>query len=156
MNENELVRYTIGGKLTYITETQAGEIVTMAPAAIDTIYERWAAGLAGPAETLRALCADLAWVDAALNPLEQRKQAIRNSISEIINTLDNQRTDLAGFGRLEMTAPVLTTSYDKQHLDRLIIELTEAGEHTIAQRVAGCRKESARADGLRITREKQR
>jgi len=80
------------------------------------------------------------------------RDVMRDQLSQIVGRMGG-RASVAGFGKLELTAPSLARSYDKKRLDQLIIDLaTDAPE--LAQLVAACRTESPRAGSLRITREK--
>lgn len=106
-----------------------------------------------PAEHLAERCADLAMVEEQIAPLEAQRQAIRADISAIIEAIGTQ--ELEGFGRLEITAPALIVSYDRQKVERLILALIDEGRSDIAQRISATKKESARAGSLRITREKE-
>lgn len=116
-------------------------------------YEQWLEGYITPEEALRALLSDLGEVESELQPLEAEKQVLRARISEVVDRIGG-KAEIAGFGRLEITAPVKTASYDRKALDALMLELFERNELELARRIAACRQESARAGGLRITREK--
>lgn len=101
-------------------------------------------------DILRALCYDLGEVESQIAPLEAERQQLRDKISLVLARMGN-KAELAGFGKLELTAPAVVHSYDKKRLDELLIALAgEAPE--IAERLAQCRTESARIGGLRITR----
>jgi hypothetical protein len=105
-----------------------------------------------PEARLGALCYDLAQLEERIAPLEAERQAIRAEISTIIEAIGTQ--ELEGFGRLEITAPALVVSYDRQKVERLMLALIDEGRSEIAERISAARKESARAGSLRITRDK--
>ncbi len=117
-----------------------------------TIFDDWRDGTISDVEALHALASDLGEIESQLAPLEAERQNLRDQLSQVVNHLGG-RASVAGFGKLELTAPSLAKSYDKKRLDQLIIDLaTDAPE--LAQLVAACRTESPRAGSLRITREK--
>ena len=117
-----------------------------------TIFDDWRDGTISDVEALHALASDLGEIESQLAPLEAERQNLRDQLSQIVGRLGG-RASVAGFGKLELTAPSLARSYDKKRLDQLIIDLaTDAPE--LAQLVAACRTESPRAGSLRITREK--
>ena len=111
-----------------------------------------AATYVGPEARLGALCYDLAQLEDRIAPLEAERQAIRAELSMVIEQLGPQ--DIDGFGRLEITAPALVVSYDRQRMDRLMLALIDEGRPELAERISTARKESARAGSLRITRQK--
>lgn len=118
-----------------------------------TTFDDWADGRMNDADALRALCRDLGEVESQLAPLEAERQQLRDQISRVLDRAGG-KAQIAGFGGLEITSPSIVRSYDKKALDRLLLDLaSEAPE--MAARIAQCRTESARAGGLRITREKQ-
>ena len=105
-----------------------------------------------PEDRLGALCYDLDQIELAMAPLAAERQAIRAELSMIIEQLGTQEID--GFGRLEITAPALVVSYDRQRMDRLMLALIDEGRPELAERISAAKKESARAGSLRITRQK--
>lgn len=117
------------------------------------VFEQWQDGLIGPEQALRALCSDLGEVESEYQLYAGQREALRAEISHVVDALGG-KADVPGFGRLEITGPAKTASYDRKALDDLIIDLTQAGLGEVAQRIAACRTQSARAGGLRITREK--
>ncbi len=106
-----------------------------------------------PEAKLGALCYDLAQIEAAIDPLEAERQAIRADISTIIEAIGPQ--ELEGFGKLEITAAAKVISYDRQKIDALIMALIDEGTPELAERIRAAKKESARSGSLRITREKE-
>lgn len=118
------------------------------------IFDQWKDGNLTDLQAIRALCSNLGEIESELAPLEAEKQATRDKIAIIIDKIGT--TEIAGFGKLEMTSPTVTKSYSKDKIDELIERLCEEGYWPIAQRIRQCRTESPRAGGLRITREKSK
>lgn len=120
---------------------------------MSAVYKQWQEGLIGPEQALRALVSDLGEVESDYTLYAAQREALRAELSQVVDALGG-KAEVAGFGRLEITSPVKTASYDRKALDDLVIDLTQAGLGEVAQRIARCRTQSARAGGLRITREK--
>jgi hypothetical protein len=118
-----------------------------------TIFEDWRDGQIGDVEALHALASDLGEIESQLAPLEAERQTLRDQLSQVLERLGGRAT-IAGFGKLELTAPTITRSFDKKRLDQLIIDLA-ADAPELAQLIAACRTEAPRAGSLRITRDKQ-
>lgn len=117
-----------------------------------TIFDDWRDGTISDVEALHAIASDLGEIESQIAPLEAERQTLRDQLSQIVSRLGG-RASVSGFGKIELTAPTLTRSYDKKRLDQLIIDLaTDAPE--LAQLIAACRTEAPRAGSLRITREK--
>ena len=116
------------------------------------IFDDWRDGQVSDVEALHAIAFDLGELESQLAPLELERQTLRDQLSQILGRLGG-RASVAGFGKLELTAPAIARSYDKKRLDQLIIDLaTDAPD--LAQLIAACRTEAPRAGSLRITREK--
>jgi hypothetical protein len=98
---------------------------------------------------LQSLLDELRTVEDAIALLEAQRTPLREQISQCVAQLGG-RVLLPGYGRLEITAPGVTVSYDRRQVEALIIELTTA-HAAIAAQLAACRKESPRSGGLRIT-----
>lgn len=120
----------------------------------DIAFTQWERGDLSDEQALRALCSELGEVESELEPLKREQQELRERISHVLGRLGD-KTEIPGFGRLEITAPAVIVSYDRQSLDRLVIHLTQDGYGPIAQQIAACRTESQRAGSLRITRSKE-
>lgn len=113
------------------------------------VFDHWKQGDIGPHAALRALCSQLGEVQSDLDGLQEEREFLRSQISEIVNSLGG-KVEVAGFGELRITEPVKTASYDRKQLDELVLWLIEHEQTGIAQRITGCRKESARAGSLQI------
>jgi hypothetical protein len=98
---------------------------------------------------LQSLLEELRTLEDALALLETERTAVRDQIRQHVEQLGG-RAVLPGYGRLEITTPGITVSYDRRQVEALIIELTTTAP-VIAARLAACRTESAHRGGLRIT-----
>jgi hypothetical protein len=117
------------------------------------IFEDWQSGVLTDAEALRALTRDLGEVESELAPLHEQREQLRAWIGEVLARAGGKAA-IPGFGRLELSAPSVTVTFDRKALDGLVQDLVAAGQFDIAQRISAARRESARAGALRITREK--
>jgi hypothetical protein len=118
-----------------------------------TTYNRWQEGEIKAEEALTELCQSLDTLDDRLEPLQQQKEALRSQISEVVEYM-NGRVELEGFGVLQITNATVTTTYDRESLDKLVARLVAEGQTEIARQIVACRKESMRSGGLRIKRNK--
>jgi hypothetical protein len=98
---------------------------------------------------LQSLLDELRTIEDAISLLSAQRTSLRDQISQHVAQLGG-RVMLSGYGRLEITPPCVTVSYDRRQIETLIIELTTT-DPTMAARLAGCRKEAPRSGGLRIT-----
>ncbi len=116
------------------------------------IFIEWESGAITDMQALHALASDLAEVESELAPLDAEKARLRDCISQVVARFDKPVL-IPGFGKIELTAPTVTKSFDKAALESLIQELLFEAPET-AQRLARCKTETQRAGSLRITREK--
>lgn len=98
---------------------------------------------------LQSLLDELRTVEDAIGLLSAQRASLRDQITQHVAQLGG-RVMLPGYGRLEITPPCITVSYDRRQIERLIIELTTT-DPTTAARLAACRKEAPRNGGLRMT-----
>jgi hypothetical protein len=119
-----------------------------------TIFEEWRDGKITDNEALRALVRDLGEVESTLAPLENERSMLRDQISQVLERAGG-KSQIAGFGKLELTPPSVMVNYDRKILDGILADLVERGDFELAQRITAARRESARSGSLRITREKQ-
>lgn len=117
------------------------------------VFDEWEAGDLTDAHALRALCSDMAEVESQIAPLEAERARLKAQISLVLARAGG-RAELAGFGKLTITAPSVTKSYDTRRLDDLLVRLLADGYGPIVEQIAQCRRESQRSGGLRIEREK--
>lgn len=120
-----------------------------------TLFSEWEAGDLSSEYTLRELCRALADVEREIASVEVARSELRDQISRVLARVGD-KAEIAGFGKVLITAPSVSRSYDTKRLDALIIQLTADGFSPIAQQIAQAAKETARAGGLRIEREKNR
>ena len=118
------------------------------------IFEQWQAGELSDQEALEQLCTSLNSLEDRLEPIEATHQMVRSQISEVVER-QGGNVELAGFGKLVITSPTITTSYDARALDALVARLLKSGQADIAAEITDCRRESSRSGGLRITRPRQ-
>src|SRR4029450_7828621 len=87
-----------------------------------TIFDDWRDGTISDVEAVRGIASDLGEIESQLAPLEAERQNLRDQLSQIVSRL-GARASVAGFGKIELTAPSVARSYDKKRLDQLIIDL---------------------------------
>lgn len=116
-------------------------------------FDDWQDGRLTDDQALRALASDLGEVESQLAPIEAEKAALRDQISRVVERIGGV-AQIAGFGKLEITAASVVVSYDKRQIEDLLIDLTTTHPE-IAARLAACRTRGSRAGSLRITREKR-
>lgn len=116
-------------------------------------FAKWELGDLTNEQALNALCSELGEVESEIEPLKREQQDLRDKISQVLDRAGG-KAEVAGFGRIEITAPAIVTGYDRQKLDDLIVTLAAEGHSKTAQQIARCRTQSQRAGSLRITREK--
>lgn len=115
------------------------------------LFQQWQDGDVTDLEALRALWSDLREVESSIAPLEAERQTLRERIGLIVARTGP--VQLAGFGKAQITNPSVSAGYDTKKLDSVLAELAQSYPHA-ASLVAACRKETARAGGLRIETEK--
>jgi hypothetical protein len=121
---------------------------------IETIYQGWLQGDVIHQEALNMLCHFIGQAQGVIEPLENNIKQARSYASEIVEYLGG-KAEVAGFGKLEITNPSVTYTYDKKLVDRLTNELRTEGHGDVATRLDACLKASEKAGSLRITREKK-
>lgn len=118
-----------------------------------TIFDQWQDGDVTDIPALRSLLSDLREVESEIAPLEAQKQALREQIGMIVARVGNQ--ELPGLGRVSITNPSVTVSYDTKKVNELALQLA-ASHPEIAAALVSARKTSERAGSLRIESEKAR
>jgi hypothetical protein len=119
---------------------------------MDSIYQDWTAGRLSDQEAIVALYPIVTAADAAYKQAEAERAAIRARLGYVVAHAGG-RAQAPGLGRLLITAPAVTPSYDHRQLDALVIELTQTHPE-IAQRIAALRRETIRAGTLRLIPER--
>lgn len=117
-----------------------------------TIYEQWQEGTLTDMEALRALLSDLRETESSIAPLAAERDQIREAISHIAARSPSP-IEVAGLGRVSMTAPSVSTSYDTKQIDALI-KVLRTTHPDIAALISECQKTTERSGGLRIEKAK--
>lgn len=118
-----------------------------------TIFEEWQDGNVTDIPALRALLSDLREVESEIAPLEQQKAQLRDQIGMIVARAGTQ--ELPGLGRVSITSPSVTVSYDTRKVNEIALALAATHPEIAAQLVAA-RKTSERSGSLRIESEKSK
>jgi hypothetical protein len=116
-----------------------------------TIFDQWQDGDVTDIPALRALLSDLREVESEIAPLEAQKNQLRDQIGLIVARVGTQ--EIPGLGKVLLTAPSVSVSYDTAQINELALQLTATHPEIAAQLVAA-RKTSSRVGSLRIEREK--
>jgi hypothetical protein len=120
-----------------------------------TILDPYAAYLDGdlsPREAAGPLTARLRTIVAHREALEALERDLRTQLSVLVEAHGEPLT-LDGW-RYELTSAALTTSYGREDIERFTQWLVDEGYSPLAERLRALRRESARAGGLRVTKEK--
>lgn len=117
------------------------------------VFEQWEAGDLTDIPALRSLLSDLREVESEIAPLEQQKATLRDQIGLIVARAGTQV--LAGLGKVSLTAPSVSISYDTKLITELALQLSLTHPEIASQLVAA-RKVSSRAGSLRIESEKSK
>ena len=118
-------------------------------------YQRWQDGDLSDNEALELLCRQLTSLQDRVEPLQFVEKQLRAWISEVVDR-EGGRAEVSGFGRLQITGPTTTATYDRRRLDSLVARLAAEGQSELAQEIASYRKENSRTGGLRIIRDKDK
>lgn len=102
---------------------------------------------------VRDYCDRLAALLDTKAALEAEEKLVRQNLSGLMRLLGQEQTSVPGFGKLEMRVDSTTTTYDARQLDALIARLV-VDWPAIARAISDCRRETKRAGGLVVTREK--
>lgn len=102
-------------------------------------------------QQLRSLLSDLREEESEMAGHKKKIDELRDRISQIVNRTGT--VSLPGLGRLSITAPAVTRSYDTQALDAIVRDLLQS-HPDIAQRIGSTEKKGSRSGSLRIESEK--
>lgn len=116
-------------------------------------YRAWADGEIDARTALAGYAADLREMEARAEPLERLRVTVRALCEEIVKQA-GEAIAIPGFGEFAFAPAGIVRGYDRKALDALLHDLIAAGEGGWAQRLEGCRAETTRAGGLRITKER--
>jgi hypothetical protein len=118
-----------------------------------TTFKQYQEGEITPQYALDQIARQLDSLQDQIEPLNATEKVLRQQASEIVDYLGG-KADVAGFGTFTITAPSQTIQYDSKELDRLVVNLIQAGYEELAKQITHCRKEGSRAGSLRINRAK--
>lgn len=114
-------------------------------------FDQWMSGYLEDGAAIRALCHQLAALEAELQPLEAHRKQVRAQLERIVRRYDRQRVDVADFGTLAITGGGRLVTWDKKALASLLAKLAAHGYAEIAEELAAARRETLTAPSLRIT-----
>lgn len=120
---------------------------------IEEIYLAWQEGAIQSDEAVKQFCKIIGPLQEQQKMVETIDKQIRIRVGEVLAFL-GETIEIKGFGKLEITRPSVSYTYDKKALDQLTNQLRTEGLGNVAARLDGCLKPSERAGTLRITREK--
>lgn len=118
---------------------------------MESIYKQWQNGEISDKEALDALVEALNRVQDKIVPLQETEKILRVYLSEVVERLGG-RTEVEGFGLLQITSASLNARYDRKGLDELVGRLRYEGHADLADEIASYRQESSKAGGLVIRR----
>ena len=108
-------------------------------------------------QRIAGLWGEIAELDSEITPLQERRDAIRDEIKELVAVVGGS-ISVPGFGTALMTKSGKSVSYDASVLDSLIAELLRDGVMVpapqIAQRIADARTEKTRAGYIMLKKDK--
>ncbi|MCC6271290.1 MAG: hypothetical protein IT190_08430 [Microbacteriaceae bacterium] len=119
------------------------------PAAV--AFTAWQAGDLTAMEALQLLVPELDGAQAMRVTLEEREKELRAYVEAVLRRLSPTEPLPLGGLVLELTRASITKGYDRKALDALAQELPAEWR----ERLDGCRTETTRAGGLRVTRPRE-
>lgn len=119
----------------------------------DGMYRAWQLQEVSSAAALAAFTDAYARLDDQITALEQQRDALRVPISEIVAHIGGTVT-VPDFGHVSITAPAVSSAYNKADLDALVAEL-DAVQPEIAKEIRGCLRTTMKAGSLRISRQRK-
>jgi hypothetical protein len=120
---------------------------------IEEIYQDWQDGNVQSDEALKQFCLLIGPIQDHQKMIEALDKLVRAKTGEVLAFI-GETVEIKGFGKLEITRPSVSYSYDRKLLDQLTNQLRTEGLGDVATRLDTCLKPSERAGTLRITREK--
>lgn len=107
-------------------------------------------------EELRQLLSDYFELESEVKAHEFGMNEKRARIREIVAELPGQKTHIDHLASVQIVPASEGHSYDTKALDNLVQTLITDGELHSAKRIMACRKETKRAESMRITPAKGR
>jgi len=105
------------------------------------------------AQRIAGLWGEIAELDSEITPLQERRDAIRDQIKELVAVVGGS-ISVPGFGTALMTKSGKSISYDAPALDALTSQLLRDGEIQTAQKIADARTEKTRAGYIMLKKDK--
>jgi hypothetical protein len=115
-------------------------------------YTAYLDGDLSPREAAGPLTARLRTIVAHREALEVLERELRAQLSVLVAAHGEPLT-LDGW-HYELTSAALTTSYGREDIERYAQQLIDEGYGPLAERLKALQRHSARAGGLRVTKEK--
>ncbi len=99
------------------------------------------------------LLAELGEVESELKLLTERKEIIRNALTEIMVKRGGEKLVVEGLGTVTMTKDRTTVKYDTKVLDAFIAQCLQDGDVHTANAIAKARSESTTKGYLMVKKE---
>jgi hypothetical protein len=115
-------------------------------------YAAYLDGAVTPREAAGPITARLRTIVAHREALEALERELREQLSVLV-AAHGEALTLDGY-RYELTGAALTTSYGREDVERYAQWLIDEGYGPLAERLKTLQRHSARAGGLRVTKEK--
>ena len=107
-------------------------------------------------EELRQLLSDYFELESEVKAHEYGLKEKRERIRELVSEMPGQKTHIDHLASVQIVPESVSHSYDTKALDSLVQTLITDGELHSAKRIMACRKETKRAESMRITPAKGR
>ena len=107
-------------------------------------------------EELRQLLSDYFELESEIKAHEYGLKEKRERIRELVAELPGQKTHVDHLASVQIVPESVSHSYDTKALDKLVEIMIADGELHGAKRIMSCRKETKRAESMRIVPAKGR
>jgi hypothetical protein len=107
-------------------------------------------------EELRQLLSDYFELESEVKAHEYGMKEKRERIRELVSEMPGQKTHVDHIASVQIVPESVSHSYDTKALDGLVQIMIADGEIHTAKRIMSCRKETKRAESMRITPAKGR
>ncbi len=111
------------------------------------VYEDTSVDAAAAQTELAWLAVQYQELEGHMAVLEIQRGDLRAAIAVRVHELGD-KAEVSGY-KLEITAPAIVESYDAAGINRIVARLAAEG-NPLAAEIANCRREHARAGGLRV------
>lgn len=116
-------------------------------------YAEWEAGEIPARAALASIANQLKIISAHKEELEAREKVLRSQAEQIL-AYTNETAIVVGGLEFRLTPASNTTSYTAREIDAYALWLVEEGHALLAERLLALKRESSRAGGLRISKER--